>query len=385
MVVAPLGFMRAIQRHLRNPRHTEIHRIAVAAPPDLAWQAARHFDGGAIPWVRWLFDLRALPARVLGHQPAELDRRIGVDSVIDRGKGFMVVEELPGEEVGVGAIGRFWQLDIPFADVTPDAFATFDAPGWGKLAWAIRVEPDGAGSLVTFELRTTATDDESWSRLERYIHVIGLGSRLIRASVMSHLEAQLGAVARTPDRARALAGDELIPDAGYSLTHGIDIEAPPSLVWPWLMQLGCDRGGWYSVDALDHGGVPSIDRLMPEWSSRAVGDKVATTPALDGFYDVLAVEREKLFVLGGKAERLGGTVETSWAFVPKRLGADATHLVTRVRARGTPRWSAWLQGAVIFPPLHALMQHVQLQTLKSLAEREAHARRPLVDGGCVTQ
>jgi hypothetical protein len=64
----------------------------------------------------------------------------------------------------------------------------------------------------------------------------------------------------------------------------------------------------------------------------------------------------------------------AWAFVPESLGADATRLVTRVRARGTPRWSEWLQGAVVFPPVHAVMQHVQLETLKRLAEREALAR-----------
>jgi hypothetical protein len=51
------------------------------------------------------------------------------------------------------------------------------------------------------------------------------------------------------------------------------------------------------------------------------------------------------------------------------------YLVTRVRIRGVPRWSEWLQGAVVFPPLHALMQHVQLENIRRLAEREALARR----------
>jgi hypothetical protein len=68
-------------------------------------------------------------------------------------------------------------------------------------------------------------------------------------------------------------------------------------------------------------------------------------------------------------------MKMSWAFVPEPLGGDATHLVTRIRARGVPRWSEWLQGAVIYPPVHAVMQHVQLATLKRLAEREALARR----------
>jgi hypothetical protein len=158
------------------------------------------------------------------------------------------------------------------------------------------------------------------------------------------------------------------------LTHGVDIEAPPSLVWPWLMQLGCDRGGWYSVDLLDHGNVLSVDHLVDEWKTRAPGDKLATTPAQNGFYEVLAVKPQELFVIGGETDRLGGRIKMSWSFLPEPLGEDATHLVTRVRARGTPRWSEWLQGAVIFPPLHALMQRAQLANIKRLAEREALAR-----------
>lgn len=369
-----LDRMRAIQRHLPNPRMVEINRIWVKAPPDAAWQAARHFDGASIPWIRWLFGLREIPRRLIGRPPAVTDRRLGVDQVADSGKGFLILEEEPGREVVVGSVGRFWHSDIPYADVTSRTFASFSTPGWGKLAWSIRVEPAPTGSIVTFELRTTATDENSWTYLDRYFHLIGPASRLIRASVMSQLEAQLRRAALPSDDDRALPGDAVLADARYSLTHALDIEAPPSLVWPWLMQLGCDRAGWYSIDALDHGGVPSVDHLVPAWGERRIGDDVATTPANDSFYRVLAVEKDELFVIGGTAERLGGRIEMAWSFVLEPIGADATHLVTRVRARGAPRWSEWFQGAVLFPPVHSLMQHVQLSTLKRLAEREALAR-----------
>jgi hypothetical protein len=86
------------------------------------------------------------------------------------------------------------------------------------------------------------------------------------------------------------------------------------------------------------------------------------------------VKPYELFALGAQADRLGGHLDTSWSFVLEPLGGDATHLVTCVRARGTPRWSVWLQGAVIFPPVHGLMERAQLANLKRLAEREALAR-----------
>lgn len=352
----------------------EINRIWVRAPADAAWQAARHFDGASIPWVRWLFGLREVPARLLGRPPVSVDRRLGVDQVADSGKGFIILQEEPGREVVVGSVGRFWSSDIPYAEVTPRTFASFSTPGWGKLAWAIRVEPIGSGSIVTFELRTTATDDDSWKSLDLYFHLIGPASRLIRASVMSELASQLGRAPSASDDDRSLPGDELLPDARYSLTHAVDIEAPPSFVWPWLMQLGCDRGGWYSIDALDHFGIPSVDKLVPGWTERRVGDRVAATMTDDFSYRVLASEPSKLFVIGGSAEHLGGRIDMAWSFVLEPLGDDATHLVTRVRARGAPRWSEWFQGAVVFPPVHAIMQHVQLATLKHLAEQGALAR-----------
>jgi hypothetical protein len=366
--------MRAIQRYLPRPRHVELHRITVAAPPDAAWQAVRHFDGATIPWVRLVFDLRELPGRLLGQRLAE-DRRLGVDQVVDRGRDFILLEERVGEEVVVGAIGQFWHLQIPYADVAIDDFADFDAPGWGKVGWALRVEPWGTGSVVTFELRTDATDDESWHRQERYFRVIGPVSHLIRGSVMTHLEAQLGRLPRSADADVRRDGDPLLPDARYALDHGIDVEAPPALVWPWLMQLGCDRGGWYSIDALDHDHQPSVDRLLPEWRERAVGDRLAVTPQQDSFFTVRKVAPERSFVIGGEADRLGGHVELTWEWSLEPLGGDATHLATRIRARGAPRWSEWLQGAVVFPPLHAVMQRAQLHNLARLAEREAQARR----------
>ena len=190
-----------------------------------------------------------------------------------------------------------------------------------------------------------------------------------------HSEAQLGRLRRPDDADVKRAGDALLPDARYALDHGVDLEAPPALVWPWLMQLGCDRGGWYSIDALDHNHQPSVAKLLPEWRERAVGDRLALTPQQDSFYTVRAIEPERSFVVGGQTDRMGGHVEMTWEWALEPVGADACHLATRIRARGAPRWSAWLQGAVVFPPLHAIMQRAQLHNLKRLAEHEAHERR----------
>jgi hypothetical protein len=82
--------MRAIQLQLPNPRHVEVNRIFVKAKPDVAWQAARHFDASTIPWVRLLFDIRSMPDLVRERVPDQEDRRLGVDQVAESGEGFMV-------------------------------------------------------------------------------------------------------------------------------------------------------------------------------------------------------------------------------------------------------------------------------------------------------
>jgi hypothetical protein len=65
---------------------------------------------------------------------------------------------------------------------------------------------------------------------------------------------------------RAMPGDDLIPGAA-STTRAIAIAAAPEQVWPWLVQLGYGRGGWYSYDWIDNDGRPSADASSPSLSS----------------------------------------------------------------------------------------------------------------------
>lgn len=60
---------------------------------------------------------------------------------------------------------------------------------------------------------------------------------------------------------RGYPGDELVPDAGTSSTMATTLPAPPEQVWPWLLQMGCNRASWYAWDRLDTGGQPSMDRV----------------------------------------------------------------------------------------------------------------------------
>lgn len=365
--------MRLIQKYLPYPRHTEVHRIFVKAKPGKAWGTIRHFNMGQVPWIRLLFDIRTLPDKLKG-KSKEQDGRLGVDQITDRGTGFFVAEEIPGREVVVASVGKFWYLNIPFANVTPEKFKDFNTPGYGKLSWSILVEPYEEGSVITLELRTSATDENSWKKLNRYYSIIGVASQLIRSTMMHQAEDLLGKFKRPEDDERIFAGDARLKNCKYQATHSIDIEAPPSIVWRYLMQLGCDRAGWYSIDALDNDGKPSIDHIVEGWETRKPGDKLWATPKGDGFFDVYEIEEKKHFILGNESQRLGEPFSSTWTFILEPIGTDCTHLVTRARMKSQPPVKEWLLGTLWMPAIHALMQKTQLKHLKSICERDAQMR-----------
>ena len=132
------------------------------------------------------------------------------------------------------------------------------------------------------------------------------------------------------EEARALPGDERIPHAIDTLTHGITIGRPPRDVWPWLVQMGAgSRAGWYSYDFLDNGRQPSAARVVPELQHPAVGTIFPALPgAKDGFV-VLAIEPERLLMLGWPAP-----AEVTWTFSLEEAAPGVTRLL--VRARGGP-------------------------------------------------
>ena len=75
----------------------------------------------------------------------------------------------------------------------------------------------------------------------------------------------------------SFAGDDLVPDATVVETRGVESEAPPDAVWPWLVQMGYNRAGWYSYDAIDMKGA-SVSEIRPELQHLAVDDLVPNSP-----------------------------------------------------------------------------------------------------------
>ncbi|MGE3076680.1 MAG: SRPBCC domain-containing protein [Dehalococcoidia bacterium] len=175
-------------------------------------------------------------------------------------------------------------------------------------------------------------------------------------------------------------GEGMIPGGTRSATMATTIEAPPSKVWPWLVQMGTDRGGWYSWDKLDNFGRKSADRIHPEWQPIAVGDKFFGTT--DGSQSWLVAECEPdrflslrmSLDLRGRAFDPGGPrprffTDSTWSFLLSETEDGKTRLVVSGYWALRPKWLQPLVSVFLLEPSHWVMQKRQFANLKRLAEK----------------
>ena len=175
--------------------------------------------------------------------------------------------------------------------------------------------------------------------------------------------------ATTDEHARALPGDELIPQAIDTLTHGVTIRRGPSNVWPWLVQMGAgSRAGWYSYDWLDNGRQPSAERIVPELQHPAIGTIFPGLPGLTDGFTLLALEYERMLTLGWLTP--DGPPQVTWTFVLDEVAPGVTRLLVRVRGgpgyrfHGLPLPLTMLVIRVV----HFVMQRKQLSGIQQRAE-----------------
>jgi hypothetical protein len=190
------------------------------------------------------------------------------------------------------------------------------------------------------------------------------------------------------ERREPLPGDALVSAPLLSLTHAVDVAAPPERVWPWLAQMGAGRAGWYSWDRLDNGGMRSLDRLVPELQRIAPGDVLPAVPDAGDVFVVARAEPPRSLLLGWPAP--DGRQRVTWEFavrpaprgsrllVRARMGALALEAARWPPAAGEPL-AAKLERAMLRLPspllrsagalADRLMQARQLRGIKRRAER----------------
>ncbi|MEV6097227.1 hypothetical protein [Nocardia sp. NPDC051981] len=183
--------------------------------------------------------------------------------------------------------------------------------------------------------------------------------------------------------AQPYPGADIVPNGTRGATMAVTIEAPANQVWPWLVQMGYDRAGWYSWDRLDNGGRPSADRVHPEWQHIELGDWLtAWSPGgqVDA-WEVAALEPGHFLGLHGRSDLRGRPFDLAgprprvyidglWGFLLVELPGDRTRLVVGGYQTARPRWLQVVGDFFVYPPVHWVMQTRQFANIKRLAERE---------------
>jgi hypothetical protein len=188
-------------------------------------------------------------------------------------------------------------------------------------------------------------------------------------------------------------GAETVPEGKRSPTMAVTIEASPEQVWPWLVQLGWDRGGWYSWDLLDNAGRRSAIEVHPEWQNLAVGDQLqfwAMGRVADA-YRVAIIEPNRFLGLYGYTDLQGHWLdpeqprpshymEALWGFQLNGLPDGRTRLVISGYQAFRPAWveryiASWLLITLSWP-----MQARMMAVLKRNIER-GNSLNTVVTGG----
>lgn len=189
--------------------------------------------------------------------------------------------------------------------------------------------------------------------------------------------------ASTDESERFLTGDEIAPECRYRATRAVTIDAPVDKVWPWLVQIGQDRGGFYSylwLENLFFAGMRNADEIVPEYQERSVGDVVwlanprryggrarMVVAALDPYRCIaLVMPQDYRRLVNGESAQFG-----CWSFHLRDLHGGRTRLIVRSRAGDFSNLPQMIFDFLIFDPAHFMMERKMMLGIKERAERSA--------------
>jgi len=176
--------------------------------------------------------------------------------------------------------------------------------------------------------------------------------------------------ATAAERASPLPGDELLPEPDGESTMAITVDAPPADVWPWLVQLGQERGGFYSytwAENLFGFDIQNADHVVPEYQDLAVGDTVRLARA-DRYpetkLEVASMDPERSLVLRSPDQPPWWV----WAFVLEPVDDDRTRLLVRARISLPENSVVRLTSQAVLDPVTFVMTRGMLLGIKSRVE-----------------
>ncbi len=182
-----------IDKYMASFDVRDYREVQVVTVPAQTYATFRSLDLTRSRLVRTLFAIRTIPAR-LRDRSQQSSAAAGPQPFLKTALaiGWAQLEEVPHQELVVGAVTQPWAPVVRFQGLSARDFLAFAEPGFVKIAWNIAVRPDGrGGSVASTETRVASTDPISRRRFRRYWFVFGPGIRLIHRAAVKMLRKEL--------------------------------------------------------------------------------------------------------------------------------------------------------------------------------------------------
>lgn len=200
-----------LDRYLPSCTVTLAEHLVIPADVATTWRALGELDLLRVhtPLLDAAFFVRGLPQRVAGlfgcATPGEVPSRLTLTGDDGGLEGWLRLGEIAEREITLGAVGRFWTPNIEWYDVTamtPDEFAAFAEPGWGRIAISLSLRPYGERhTLVSYEARTAVPDPVPARKFAWYWRIIRpFAAHIMRAVLATLRENVEHPVAVPPER-----------------------------------------------------------------------------------------------------------------------------------------------------------------------------------------
>jgi len=184
--------------------------------------------------------------------------------------------------------------------------------------------------------------------------------------IFSYRPRQLRWGATDEEVARSMPGDEIVAHPVFNATRAITVNARPEEIWPWLVQIGFGRAGWYSYDILDNLGRHSSEQILPEFQHLEKGDLIPLGPGeASGLY-VKDIRPDESMVWWERKRQA-----TSWVWGLYPIGDGQTRLITRVRNDYRRGLSNFVFGLLLIEPADFPLMRKCMLGIKRRAENIA--------------
>ncbi len=220
-------------------------------------------------------------------------------------------------------------------------------------------------TMISAAGRRSSNDDNNDGGRRRWWWPV-VGAAAVSAGYVKFLRPRLQRWGATDDEVqRPMLGDGLVHNPTYVTTRAIGIDTAPGDVWPWIVQMGEERGGFYSYDVIDRllgMNVHSAQRILPRYQELDVGQPLAR----NGQMIVRGIEAGQAIVIGPSTDITD--VDATWTIAIYPDGRQQTRLVSRTRARfdfSSPRALLWF---LLLDPGQFVMEQKFLREIKTRAE-----------------